>query len=75
MAHLEDLKNQLFELTRLNKVGISFYGGSEEVQRRISEVKKEIENFDGEEPEEFEDNRQEIEAERRSLCYSQGLSY
>ena len=50
MAHLEDLKNQLFELTRLNKVGISFYGGEKEVQRRISEVKTEIENFDGEEP-------------------------
>lgn len=77
MAHLESLKNQLFILRRLNENGILFYGGKEKVQERISEVEKEIENFDGEEPEEDESYRQnmEVEKERRAICHSQGLWY
>lgn len=81
MAHLESLKNQLFILRRLNENGILFYGGKEKVQVRISEVEKEIENFDGEEPEEEEEEEEsylqnmEVEKERRAICHSQGLWY
>ena len=78
MAHLESLKNQLFILRRLNENGILFYGGKEKVQARISEVESEIENFDGEDPEdEDESYRQymEVEKERRAICHSQGLWY
>jgi aconitase B len=77
MAHLESLKNQLFILRRLNKNGILFYGGKEKVQERIAEVESEIENFDGEEPDEDESYRQniEVEKERRAICHSQGLWY
>jgi uncharacterized UPF0160 family protein len=77
MAQLESLKNQLFILRRLNENGILFYGGKEKVQERISEVEKEIENFDGEEPEEDESYLQnmEVEKERRAICHSQGLWY
>jgi uncharacterized UPF0160 family protein len=78
MAQLESLKNQLFILRRLNENGILFYGGKEKVQERIAEVEQEIENFDGEEPEdEDESYRQnmEVEKERRAICHSQGLWY
>jgi aconitase B len=77
MAQLESLKNQLFILRRLNENGILFYGGKEKVQERISEVEQEIENFDGEEPDEDESYRQnmEVEKERRAICHSQGLWY
>ena len=78
MAHLESLKNQLFILRRLNENGILFYGGKEKVQVRISEVEKEIENFDGEEPEEEDESyrqNMEVEKERRAICHSQGLWY
>ena len=78
MAHLESLKNQLFILRRLNENGILFYGGKEKVKERISDVEQEIENFDGEEPEdEDESYRQnmEVEKERRAICHSQGLWY
>jgi hypothetical protein len=77
MAHLGSLKNQLFILRRLNENGILFYGGKEKVKERISEVEQEIENFDGEEPEEDESYRQnmEVEKERRAICHSQGLWY
>jgi hypothetical protein len=77
MAHLGSLKNQLFILRRLNENGILFYGGKEKVKERIAEVEQEIENFDGEEPEEDESYRQnmEVEKERRAICHSQGLWY
>jgi uncharacterized UPF0160 family protein len=78
MAHLESLKNQLFILRRLNENGILFYGGKEKVKERIAEVELEIENFDGEEPEEEDESyRQniEVEKERRAICHSQGLWY
>lgn len=80
MAHLESLKNQLFILRRLNENGILFYGGKEKVQERISEVEQEIENFDGEDPEEEDEDESyrqnmEVEKERRAICHSQGLWY
>jgi uncharacterized UPF0160 family protein len=78
MAQLESLKNQLFILRRLNENGILFYGGKEKVQERISEVEQEIENFDGEEPEEEDESyrqNMEVEKERRAICHSQGLWY
>ena len=80
MAHLESLKNQLFILRRLNENGILFYGGKEKVQERISEVESEIENFDGEDPEEEDEDESyrqnmEIEKERRAICHSQWLWY
>ena len=80
MAHLESLKNHLFILRRLNENGILFYGGKEKVQERIAEVEQEIENFDGEDPEEEDEDESyrqnmEIEKERRAICHSQGLWY
>lgn len=80
MAHLESLKNQLFILRRLNENGILFYGGKEKVQERISEVEQEIENFDGEDPEEEDEDESyrqnmEVEKERSAICHSQGLWY
>ena len=68
MAHLESLKNQLFILRRLDENGILFYGGKEKVKERIAEVEKEIENVDGEDPEEEESYRQDMEVEKERIA-------
>lgn len=75
MAKIDNLKDELFVLNRLNRKGVVQFD-STNVQQRIKEVEDEIECYDGEEDEQDEeDNREEVEKDRRSICYSQGLYY